>query len=394
MWRVNRSLRQISRTFVVTAAALAAALAASRSTVARAQAATALAASPARVLPERIGDAAFWKLVTDISEPGGYFRITDNFTSNEMEVGVLSTMLRTAGVQGGAYLGVGPEQNLSYIAAIRPAMAFVIDIRRQAVVQHLMFKAMFELAADRADFISLLFARPRPPGLDSTTGIQRIWDAFGAVRQDTVLGEQLLRRIEDHLAITHGFSFTSDELRQLKSVQLAFQDYGPSISTRGTGGRGGGNAGGFREMTGYSLDAAGAVQSFLSTEDNYRFVKGLHQRNLIVAVSGDFAGPKAVRAIGAWLKEQHAEVSAFYVSNVEQYLFGDGKAAAFYDNVATLPVNSKSVFIRPYSMRRFGRGGFDPGGPPTPSLCPITAFLGTVSARRVLTNNDALACEP
>ena len=38
-------------------------------------------------LPTRLSDAEFWKLVSDISEPGGYFRITDNFTSNEREVG-------------------------------------------------------------------------------------------------------------------------------------------------------------------------------------------------------------------------------------------------------------------------------------------------------------------
>src|SRR6476660_3480233 len=92
----------------------------------------------AQSLPARLTDAEFWTLVSDISEPGGYFRITDNYTSNEREVGILQTMLRDQGVKGGVYLGVGPEQNFSYIAAIRPVMAFVVDIRRQAVVQHLM----------------------------------------------------------------------------------------------------------------------------------------------------------------------------------------------------------------------------------------------------------------
>ena len=134
-------------------------------------------AAPA-ALPERLSDAEFWKIVTDFSEPGGYFRITDNFTSNEREIGVLFTMLRAANVKGGVYMGVGPEQNLTYIAAIRPAMAFIVDIRRQAVMQHLMFKAVFEMSKDRADFISLLFSKPRPAALDSTTPIQKIWDAF------------------------------------------------------------------------------------------------------------------------------------------------------------------------------------------------------------------------
>src|SRR4029077_4334247 len=98
--------------------------------------------------------------------------------------GGCSPCLRERGVTAGSYIGVGPEQNLTYIAAIHPAMAFVVDIRRQAMLQHLMFKAVFELAKDRAEFISLLFSKPRPAGLDDTTPIQRIWNAYASVPTD------------------------------------------------------------------------------------------------------------------------------------------------------------------------------------------------------------------
>src|SRR4029079_12794405 len=117
-------------------------------------------------------------LVDSISEPGGFFQIQDNFTSNEREIGQIFTMLRDRGVRGRLYLGVGPEQNLTYIAAIRPKMAFIVDIRRQAVMQHLMFKAIFEMAPDRAEFISLLFGKPRPPICSADTSIQRIWELY------------------------------------------------------------------------------------------------------------------------------------------------------------------------------------------------------------------------
>ena len=142
-------------------------------------------------------------------------------------------MLRERGVAGGVYLGVGPEQNLTYIAAIRPAMAFVVDIRRQAVMQHLMFKAVFELAKDRADFISLLFSKPRPADLDGTTPIQRIWNAYAAVPTDRDLASKNAIRIVDHLTRTHRFTFTAAESAQLESVRAAFVLYGPDISTRG-----------------------------------------------------------------------------------------------------------------------------------------------------------------
>jgi hypothetical protein len=252
-------------------------------------------------------------------------------------------------------------------------------------MQHLMFKAVFELAKDRADFISILFSKPRPAGIDSTTPIQAIWDAYWPVATDSAAGMKNLVRITEQLTKTHGFTFTSSEAAQLKSVIDAFYYYGPSIATRGSPSGRGGNAGGFADMTGYSYDAAGKPQSFLSTEENYRYVKVLEEKNLVVPVSGDFGGPKAIRAIGAWLKDHNATVSAFYVSNVEQYLFQDGHDRLFYENVATLPVNEASVFIRPYSMRRGGGG-------PVESLCPIAAFIRAAQAGRVNSNNAALAC--
>jgi hypothetical protein len=344
--------------------------------------------APAVALPDRLSDAEFWTLVSRMSEPGGFFRLTDNFTSNEPEVGRVFTMLREKSVAGGVYLGVGPEQNLTYIAAIHPAMAFIVDIRRQAVMQHLLFKAIFELASDRADFITLLFAKPRPPGLDGTTPIQDIWNRYAAVSTDRDLASKNAVRLVNRLTEFHRFTFTAAESAQLESVRAAFVLYGPDISTRGWGGAGraGGSGGGgtFAELTGWASDDWGEPQSFLSTEQNFQAVKTLHEKNLVVPVSGDFAGPKALRAIGDYVQMLGGVVSAFYVSNVEQYLFQDGKADAFYDNVAALPVNDRSVFIRPYSLRRERWAG-EP-------LCPISGFLREVRGRRIGSNGDALAC--
>ena len=332
-------------------------------------------------LPDHLSDAEFWTLVSDISEPGGFFQITDNYTSNEREVGGLFSALGERGVRGGVYLGVGPEQNFSYIASIRPAMAFIVDIRRQAVMQHLMYKAVFELTTDRADFISLLFSMPRPEGLDTTTSIQEIWAAYEPMATDAAAVSRNAARIVDQLTKTHQFTFTADEAAQLDSVIAAFVRYGPDISTRGAP-RGG--LATFADLTSWSLDARGQPQSFLSTEEHFRSVKALEERNLIIPVSGDFAGPKAIRAVAAYLRKQGGIVRAFYVSNVEQYLFLDNKQRAFYDNVATLPVDEASVFIRPYSLRRTD-GTAQP-------ICPIGGFLGAVGEGRIQTNSDALAC--
>ena len=111
--------------------------------------------------PEKLSSAEFSRLSRTLSEEGGYFR-SDNFTSNETPYLTVVDKLRELGANGGAYIGVGPEQNFTYIAKVRPRIAFLVDIRRQAIIQHLMYKAIFQLAPTRGQFLSRLFSRPLP----------------------------------------------------------------------------------------------------------------------------------------------------------------------------------------------------------------------------------------
>src|SRR4030095_4318125 len=81
---------------------------------------------------------------------------------------------------GGVYLGVGPEQNFQYIASLKPKMAFIVDIRRQNMIQHLMYKAAFEMSSDRAQFLSTVFSRKRPEGIDEKSTAQQLFNAYQA----------------------------------------------------------------------------------------------------------------------------------------------------------------------------------------------------------------------
>src|SRR5437773_667229 len=123
----------------------------------------------AESLPSRLSDEAFWRLVSDFSEPNGFFR-SDNFLSNEVEYQWVIPTLTSTLEAGGVYLGVGPEQNFTYIAALRPKLAFIVDIRRGNLHEHLLYKALIEMSADRAEFLSRLFARKRPADLPSGAG--------------------------------------------------------------------------------------------------------------------------------------------------------------------------------------------------------------------------------
>src|SRR2546423_926865 len=111
--------------------------------------------------PERLSPAEFSRLSQELSEEEGYFH-SDNLVSNELSYPRAVDKLKQLGVSGGAYIGVGPEQNFTYIAKIRPRIAFIVDIRRAALIQHLMYKAVFHLSPDRTQFLSRLLSKPLP----------------------------------------------------------------------------------------------------------------------------------------------------------------------------------------------------------------------------------------
>src|SRR5262245_36156632 len=304
-------------------------------------------------LPDRLTDQEFWHMITDFSEAGGYFR-SDNFLSNEAGYQFIIPSLKETVAPGGVYVGVGPEQNFTYILALQPKIAFVVDIRRQNMLELLFYKALMELAADRAEFLSMLFARPLPAGLTAESDPETMFQIYDAAEPSLSLFNKNLRRVLDHLQKTHGFTLSSDDENSIRYVYNAFFESGPRLNYVFLGSYNGGCG-----MPTYAdlmseTDGAGQNWSFLATEEHFRMVQDFQRSNRIVPLVGDFAGERAIRAVGRYLNKHNAVVTAFYTSNVEQYLFQDDKSDRFYENVATLPIDSSSTFIR-FVLSR-GRG--------------------------------------
>jgi len=314
-------------------------------------------------LPARLTDQAFWKLSADASEPGGYFRSQDitNLTSNELWFQYVIPELVRRTKPGGVYLGVGPEQNFTYMAAIDPKLAIIFDIRRGNLDMQLMYKAVFELSKDRADFIGMLFSRPRPSGLGPGSTASQLFGAFAASRPSAALFEQYLAAIEDRLLKVHALPLPPSDLAGVRTIYRLFYESGYALRASPT----------YADLM-TATDEAGVNRSYLATEAAFARLKDLESRNLVVPVVGDFGGPKAIRAIGAYLKSQGATVSAFYLSNVEQYLYQDAKWDAFCRNVATLPLDASSTFIRTENGGGRGLGGFGRGGGFITSLGSMT----------------------
>jgi hypothetical protein len=280
--------------------------------------------------------------IRDLSEPGGSFD-TDNLISNEGSYLEVIPALVEAGVTGGAYLGVGPDQNFSYIAQLRPTVAYIIDVRRDNLLLHLLFKALFAAAPTREDYLGLLTGRAPPSGRNSQGAplaeiLERVERAErrerAALRRDL---EQRIRGFGVPLATADYETiarFHSDFIDA--SFNLRFRSYGrPPRASYPT----------LRELL-QATDRDGRQWSYLASDESYGYVRALQARDRVIPVVGDVSGGRAMRAIGAALTTDDVALSAFYISNVEDYLFRDDSFGRFADNLSRLPRTPRAMMIR------------------------------------------------
>ncbi|MCI0336963.1 MAG: hypothetical protein L0226_05265 [Acidobacteria bacterium] len=327
-----------------------------------------------RTLPDNLPARDFARLIRELSEAGGSF-YSDNLLSNETSYLHIIDKLKLLGASGGAYIGVGPEQNFTYIANVRPRIAFIIDIRHMAVIQHLMYKAIFHLSPDRAKFLSRLLSRPLIKGKAPAAGasLNDLLVYFNSTAPDEKFFAANLA--EFRRLIQEDFQYQLAELEQkdLEYILRSFKNDGLSMTYQWNG----------NYLTGYfptlkevivATDLNGKQGNFLASNEDFNIVRNLQRKNLIIPITGNFAGQKALAAVGDYLRKYELTVSVFYLSNVEQYLFEDGVFADFARNVGKLPVNEQSLFIRSV-LSRFEHPALLPGHQFATLLQRIPIFL-------------------
>ena len=320
-------------------------------------------------------DPELEQLSLAVSEAPGYFD-TDNLISNEVSYVHVIPKMKEVTHKGGAYLGVGPDQNFTYMVHIRPAFAVIIDLRRENLLQQLYFKQIIESSVDRWQFLSYLFGKKMPGGFQANAqaDVIHLTEHFRSFSSDPEFFETNF--LEIWSAIRARFPrLTRDEDRRTvqeiaraffeENLQLRFRSYGrgprPYYPTY--------------EQLIRAEDDRGEMNHYLNSESGFQFLKQIQSRNQVVPVVGDFAGPKAVRGVGEYLQSRGYVVSAFYLSNVESYLFQDGKFPVFMDNLSHLPIDRDSVIIRSYFNYRQLHPQTRPGFMVTSILQRLESFL-------------------
>jgi len=289
---------------------------------------------------------AFAARIAQLSERGGSFD-TDNLLSNEKSYLHIFPGLKERGVTGGAYIGVGPDQNFSYIAQLKPTVAIIVDIRRDNMLEHLLFKALFELAPTRVEYLSLLFGRPPPAAADDfkRADIDRLARYIDEGKPDPAATGRLRARVDATIR-TFGVPLSNADFATIDRFHRTFIDAGLSLRYEFQGRQSlPGYYPSYRELL-YETGRDGKHWNFLASEADYQFVRSLEGRDLVIPVVGDLGGQTALRAIARYLTARGTRVNAFYASNVESYLSTDGKTQDFLDNLARLPHDGQSVLIR------------------------------------------------
>jgi hypothetical protein len=278
------------------------------------------------------GPPFFARQVRELSEPPGAFD-TDNLISNERSYLHVMPALKEAAALGGAYIGVGPDQNFSYIAATRPSVAYIIDVRRDNLLLQLLFKALFEISDTRAEYLSHLFARttPSPPGQWRSAALEKLAEQIDRAQPNSSDVKALHRQVAAQIA-GFGVPLSPQDLATIERFHQAFIEAGLSLKFQSLGRAPRSYYPTYRELL-LETDRAGRQANFLASEDDYQFVRALELHDGVIPVVGNLAGPSALAAIGRAVRQRGQSVSAFYVSNVELYLFQNGAFGRYADTL-------------------------------------------------------------
>jgi hypothetical protein len=289
--------------------------------------------------------ATLASLIEQLSEPNGEFD-TDNLISNEQSYLHVVPALEQAGT-GGVYIGVGPDQNFSYIARLRPTEAFIVDIRRDNLLLHLLFKAIFAVSRNRVEYLSLLTGRPAPDRVETwrDANIEKIVSYFDDAKPaSAAAAADDVERL--HAAIRKtGVPLSAKDFATIDRFHTAFKNEGLSLQFRSTGRPAREYYPTYRDLL-LETDRKGRKLCYLAAEDDFQFLKTLEGRDGVIPVVGDLSGPHALAAIAQLMNQRGERLSAFYVSNVENYLFRDGAYTRYIENLKRLPHSDRSLIIR------------------------------------------------
>jgi hypothetical protein len=206
---------------------------------------------------------------------------------------------RLAG-RGGAFLGVGTDQNYLLAGWARPELLLLVDFDGAVVDLHGAYRAAFAAAATPAEFLALW-------GKDGRAALEAAIDAAHADPDERAAVRRAAR-------VARGLVY-----KRLARTQREY--------------------------------AARGVPTFLSDPAQYEHLRALWAGGRVFAIRGDLTGDRTLVDLAAALERAEIPIGALYLSNAEQY-FDYGPA--FRRNILRLPVQADAVVLRTLGWRSHG----------------------------------------
>jgi hypothetical protein len=321
--------------------------------------------------------ASYGELIRALSEPetGPH---GDNFLTNEDSFPRVVGALGRQAPGGGVYVGVGPDQNFTYIARCRPDVSFVLDYRRRNLRLHLLHKALFMLSEDRVAYLTRLTCRRPGPMPEGPTADQLV-GAFEAVPFE---GRLLERTRAEVVRLLRPLGVLGeDEWEDLATIQARVA--GPGLNAR------------FLALPIYptfgqlirTADRDGRPAHLLATEESYRSVRDAQLGDRVLPLVADLAGDAALPRLADWLRRRGLAVSVVYVSDVEFFLLRGGRFDAYVANLDRLPRAEGALIVRS-STREIDHPDRVPGDSSTTVLRPLAPFLDAARAGLIRSADD------
>ncbi len=321
----------------------------------------------------------------------------DCFVSSEVGYNeVLARCQPVSATPNGAYLGVGPDQNYTYIGALRPRLAVILDARLDNLLEHLVFKLAFSQARDPLDYLCLLFGRRRPAAPAAAADAKALVAQLHAQPLDEdqaasfsafVLQAFRARWSQDSKALSRVKRLLGELVRrQLKVTSvsercLANLDKIPD----------------FEEVI-TATTPEGFNFHYLTDAERFGYVKALHGQDAIVPLLGNVVSPRGIAAARSVVEAAGLTLSAVYLSNLEEfllqrYIIAEDRIVArpnpkgafegapgrswheLLDQLSALPCDDDAVLIRFYfpGEHRGRRLGVFPWL--VPHVTPLARFL-------------------
>jgi hypothetical protein len=196
--------------------------------------------------------------------------------------------------KGGIYVGVASDPNYTLIAVAKPEFAFLLDIDRQVIDMHAIYKVF--LAAS-----------------DDPETMRRRWSKRELRRSVDLLEEGL----------------ANEEPKARKRIIDLFEEVHEIVHE---------NLGKVAQR-----ERDGKGTSWLSNDEYYGYIRRMFEVGRVRVMPGNLLGANTMASIAAAARELELPVRVFYPSNAEDYFgYGDG----YRNNVRGLPIDDTSVVIR------------------------------------------------